>query len=78
VNAVLVNVDRMFLEQRKQIAALAAKYAIPAMYTSRQYVEAGGLMSYEASAVSCGSAASQPSIVARCWSSLDGMRILFL
>jgi putative tryptophan/tyrosine transport system substrate-binding protein len=46
VNAVLVNVDRMFLEQRKQIAALAAKYAIPAMYTSRQYVEAGGLMSY--------------------------------
>jgi putative ABC transport system substrate-binding protein len=32
--------------QRKQIADLAAKSRLPAMYPGREYVEAGGLMSY--------------------------------
>jgi putative ABC transport system substrate-binding protein len=33
-------------EQRWQITALAAKHRLPAIYTVREYVEAGGLMAY--------------------------------
>ena len=36
----------MFVSQRAQIAALASRYRIPVIYTVREYVEAGGLMSY--------------------------------
>jgi ABC-type uncharacterized transport system substrate-binding protein len=32
--------------RRVQLALLAARYAVPTMYTGRQYVEAGGLISY--------------------------------
>jgi len=35
-----------FLGQREQIAALAARYAIPTIYDWREYVAAGGLISY--------------------------------
>jgi putative tryptophan/tyrosine transport system substrate-binding protein len=35
--------------QRKEIAELAAKDRLPAIYTRAEYVEAGGLMSYGAS-----------------------------
>jgi putative ABC transport system substrate-binding protein len=38
--------DPMFFSARTQIAALANRTGIPAIYTSRDYVEAGGLMSY--------------------------------
>ena len=31
---------------RARIVALAAQHEIPAMYASREYVEAGGLMAY--------------------------------
>jgi ABC-type uncharacterized transport system substrate-binding protein len=34
------------LSQRERIAALAARQRIPAIYVQRDYVEAGGLMSY--------------------------------
>src|SRR5262245_17775355 len=35
-----------FFAHRTQIAALAAKSRLPTMYAIREYVEAGGLMSY--------------------------------
>lgn len=34
------------VEKRRQIAALAAKHRLPAIYTLRDYVDAGGLMAY--------------------------------
>jgi putative ABC transport system substrate-binding protein len=36
----------LFLTQRRQFAALAARHGLPAIYSQREYVEAGGLMSY--------------------------------
>jgi putative ABC transport system substrate-binding protein len=44
--AVLVTNDAFFMTQRARLAALAERYAVPAMYPYREYVEAGGLMSY--------------------------------
>ncbi len=46
VDAVMVAPDPMFVSQRAQIAALAGHYRTPAIYTVREYVDAGGLMSY--------------------------------
>ena len=46
VDAVMVAPDSMFVSQRAQIAALASRYRIPAIYTVREYIDAGGLMSY--------------------------------
>ena len=40
--------DAFFYIRRAQIAALAARYAVPAIFDARDYVEAGGLMSYGA------------------------------
>jgi putative ABC transport system substrate-binding protein len=40
--------DAFFYIRRAQIAALAARYAVPAIFDGRDYVEAGGLMSYGA------------------------------
>jgi putative ABC transport system substrate-binding protein len=36
----------VFADQRARIATLAARHAVPAIYESRVYAEAGGLMSY--------------------------------
>jgi putative ABC transport system substrate-binding protein len=46
IDALLVDVGPLFLAQREQIVALAALHAIPANYARREFVEAGGLMSY--------------------------------
>ncbi len=47
--AVLVLRDGLFLAQRTQIAALAAKSRLPAVYGIREEAEAGGLIPYGAS-----------------------------
>jgi len=46
--ALIVLPDPMFLTHRTRIADLAAKSRLPAIYYDRDYVEAGGLMSYGA------------------------------
>jgi putative ABC transport system substrate-binding protein len=44
--ALLVTADPLFNNRRVQILTLAAKYSLPAIYQWREFVSAGGLMSY--------------------------------
>jgi ABC-type uncharacterized transport system substrate-binding protein len=46
INALFVLSDAFFNDQRDRLAALAARHALPAIYSTRPAVEAGGLMSY--------------------------------
>jgi putative ABC transport system substrate-binding protein len=46
--ALVVLSDAILLNQRRQIAELAAKSRLPAVYTLREHAEAGGLMAYGA------------------------------
>jgi len=45
-DALVVSGDTLFYIRRLQLATLATRYAIPAVYTDRAFAEAGGLMSY--------------------------------
>jgi putative ABC transport system substrate-binding protein len=45
-NAVLMNVSGSLAIQQKELAAFAVKSRLPVMYEHKQYLEAGGLMSY--------------------------------
>jgi putative tryptophan/tyrosine transport system substrate-binding protein len=46
VGGLLVTADALFFNRHKEIVALAARHAIPAMYEWRDFVLAGGLASY--------------------------------
>jgi putative ABC transport system substrate-binding protein len=45
-DALFVGGDPFLLGQRDQIVSLAARHAVPTTYPQREYVDAGGLMSY--------------------------------
>ena len=48
-SALVIAVDSFFTGRREQLAALAFRHKVPAIYQSRDFAEAGGLMSYSAS-----------------------------
>jgi putative ABC transport system substrate-binding protein len=49
IAGILIQSEPFLTSRRKEIAALAAKYSIPVIDAYREFVEAGGLMSYGAS-----------------------------
>jgi putative tryptophan/tyrosine transport system substrate-binding protein len=46
IDAVLIATDRLFAQNSDQIVTLSARYAVPVMHYLREYVAAGGLISY--------------------------------
>jgi len=48
-DALVVGADSFFFGRRLQLATLATRHAIPAIYNAREFPEAGGLISYGAS-----------------------------
>ena len=46
IGALVVSGEYFFLSQRHRLASLAAQHKIPTVYAYREYVDAGGLMSY--------------------------------
>jgi putative ABC transport system substrate-binding protein len=45
-DALLISADPMFTNRPAQLATLASRHALPAIYALREFAEAGGLMSY--------------------------------
>ena len=50
-DALVVGPDSFFFSRRLQLATLATRHTIPAIYNLREFAEAGGLMSYGTSLV---------------------------
>ena len=48
IAALLVPADPFLFTERQRVAALAREHRLPGMYSTREYAEAGGLMSYSA------------------------------
>ena len=48
-DAMFVGISPFFLDRRVQLAQLAARHAVPAIYQDRAHAEVGGLISYGAS-----------------------------
>jgi putative tryptophan/tyrosine transport system substrate-binding protein len=48
-DALVVSADPFFISHRSQLVGLAVQYAIPTMYYAREFVSAGGLISYASS-----------------------------
>jgi ABC-type uncharacterized transport system substrate-binding protein len=46
VDAIMTTTARRFFAGRKRIVELAGKYRLPAIYPQKEFVDAGGLMSY--------------------------------
>jgi putative tryptophan/tyrosine transport system substrate-binding protein len=46
VGAIMTTALRSFSSERKRIVELAVKYRLPAIYSNKEYVDEGGLMSY--------------------------------
>jgi putative ABC transport system substrate-binding protein len=46
IGAALVGADSFFTTRRAQLATLASRFLIPAVFPAREYAEVGGLMSY--------------------------------
>jgi putative ABC transport system substrate-binding protein len=49
VGAVLISLSTLYTRLTEQLAALAARHALPAIYPFREFALAGGLMSYGSS-----------------------------
>ena len=45
-DALMVGADGYFFRRRVQLVTLAARHGLPTVFTTREYAEAGGLMSY--------------------------------
>ena len=50
-DALVIGADPFFASRRLQLATLATRHAIPAIFNIREYAEAGGLMSYGTSMI---------------------------
>jgi ABC-type uncharacterized transport system substrate-binding protein len=48
-SALVIGSDAFYVSRIKQLGALTARHAVPAIYQFREFVEAGGLLSYGSS-----------------------------